>query len=248
MGGQSTHDPPLVSLSSETPGRGSLCQLPPQARRVNETGGVCVRLSLRAPRGGSSGLPQPCLSQSSASRRRPMIANKGCFQEGPNLGAGLLLQRERPPVKGAEECGLAKCFLSAGSVPPCSPEGLAGTQAHGGRPSAGAQDQAAGRGGGPGARNVLCGPWSPCPPALLLTGVETEAGGGAVTLSSAWLSAGTPTLMCSCPLPRGTHLFVVPRRGSPLRERPRLEPAQVHAAQEGQSGCSAGPPDRTAVL
>lgn len=43
-----------------------------------------------------------------------MIANKGCLQEGSILGAGLLLRREGTPVKGAEECGLAKCFLSAG--------------------------------------------------------------------------------------------------------------------------------------
>lgn len=77
----------LLTSESGRPSRLAL-QTASTARKGSETQGGCVHLTLRGSTGGSSRLPQLCLSQFRASGSCPVIANKGCFQVGPDLGLG----------------------------------------------------------------------------------------------------------------------------------------------------------------
>lgn len=162
--------PPLPRSAARTP--------PARARKGDEAEGGCVHLSLAAPHEAAPG--SPSLSQSRASGRCPMTANASCFPEGPDPAAGL------PPASPS----LNLCLLPEGGIPGGVQRRVCAARQPGadrrallvgwllpgrvvGTAPPGAQDH---RGGGLGARGVLCSPWSPCPPAPLLRRVETEAG------------------------------------------------------------------------
>ena len=119
----------------------------------------------------------------SVSVQSSTVADKGCLRVAPDPGAGVLsasssLDLCLPPEGGNHGEGCRGVWFC--QAPPVGPgpsrQGPAGTNVHAGRPSPADRDRAVGRGGGLGARGVLCGPRRPCPPAPLLTGVETDPG------------------------------------------------------------------------